>query len=312
MRHCTTPPLSLPQMTAVLSAFVLPVIVQHLARADTRQCGAYSVPADALVSGGRRATGGAFVVDHSLGDIGTVQTSGAFAGKSGYIGTLTDPAALTISATPTNVNEGSSRQLDATLVNDDATVTPLAPGAVAWTLVSGPIASLSASGLATAAPVFAHTPAVVRGLHLGRSNMVTLLVVNTGTDDFGSYAGDGLDDAWQAGFFGTNSALAGPGVDADGDGQTNAFEFVTGTAPNVTTSRFDVAVLEIGGSPGEKNVTFSHRYPDRMYFVDASSDLLGWNSLTSASTNDVGTTRTVRDLSAGEPQKFYRVRITKP
>jgi len=63
-------------------------------------------------------------------------------------------------------------------------------------------------------------------------------VINVGNDDFGSYAGDGLDDAWQVSYFGSDNPNAAPGADPDGDFMSNRGEYIAGTIPTNATSHF--------------------------------------------------------------------------
>ena len=68
------------------------------------------------------------------------------------------------------------------------------------------------------------------------------------------------------------------------------------------------------GQPDQRNLIFSPRLPDRTYTPQFRSDLLAgtWTTLTDIATSDDGDDRTVTDLSAVEPVKFYRIQITPP
>ena len=57
---------------------------------------------------------------------------------------------------------------------------------------------------------------------------VTITVLDWQGDSFGSYAEDGLSDAWQVNYFGINSSAAVAAADPDQDGQDNAFEYLSG------------------------------------------------------------------------------------
>ncbi|MEN9021767.1 MAG: hypothetical protein ABF370_14810, partial [Verrucomicrobiales bacterium] len=61
-------------------------------------------------------------------------------------------------------------------------------------------------------------------------------------DDFGSYAGDGLPDDWQVQYFGEDNADAGPNVDADGDGDSNLYEYHARLLPNDPTSFLSITL----------------------------------------------------------------------
>jgi len=74
-------------------------------------------------------------------------------------------------------------------------------------------------------------------------------------------------------YFGLDNPLAAPGLDPDGDGQDNLFEFIAGLDPTDAASRFRVDIAAVPGQPGQKQVTFSPRLADRTYVVRASADL---------------------------------------
>jgi len=282
----------------------------------SRSSANYNVPADTVDAGGRRGASANYSNDGSVGAIGGISSGGApqRLAKHGYIGQLYDVAALTLVANPSTVNEGSTRQLAANAVADDATALPLNASQVTWSVVSGPITSVSPGGLATAAIVYQNSPATVGGSYQGLASTVGLTVVNVGIDDYGAYAGDGLDDAWQVLYFGENNPRAQPGMDPDGDGQDNRHEYFSNTVPTDSLSKFNLSIGYVVGQPTHKDIIFSPRYPSRVYDVEFRNDLLGpaWSPLFGTTTNDVSTTRTVRDLNATGLEKYYRVRISLP
>ena len=134
-------------------------------------------------------------------------------------------------------------------------------------------------------------------------------------DNYGSYAGDGLDDSWQFQYFGLNNPDAAPAKDPDGDGQNNKFEFAAGLVPTDPLSRFLLRIEPVPGFPNKKNLTFSPRFVTRTYTVLASTSLGAgtWVSLPgSPPTVDDDSQRTVTDIDATPGRKFYRVEIAKP
>src|SRR6266508_2837105 len=86
--------------------------------------------------------------DGNIGGIGGISVVATKVAKHGYIGQLYDISGLTLAATPTTINEGGTRQLGAASVADDGTTVPVNASQVSWNVVSGPIISISASGLA--------------------------------------------------------------------------------------------------------------------------------------------------------------------
>ena len=133
-------------------------------------------------------------------------------------------------------------------------------------------------------------------------------------DNFGSYAGDGLDDSWQNQYFGLNNPDAEPRSDPDGDGQNNQFEFTAGIVPTDSDSRFDLRVEPVPGQPARKRLVFSPRRMDRTYSIFSSGGLEtnSWSELTDGIISDNGSERSVTDPNASQGRKFYRVRIVKP
>ena len=274
----------------------------------------YSIPTDTVDGGGRRATSAAYSNDGSIGGVGGLSTVGSPSetAKHGYPAQLFDVNSIVISANPTNINENSTRQLAAQLGYDDGSVSPLA-AAVAWSVVSGPLSGVNASGLVTATNVYQDTPAVVGGSAGGYNNTVGLLVLNTGIDDFALYAADGINDAWQVQYFGENNVNAFPGIDADGDGQTNYFEYVATTIPTDADSKFRFSINTVPGRPTFRDLRFSPVSVLRDYTVE-SRPVVGagiFDPLTGL-ISDAGIERTVTDTNAVGAEKFYRVRIKFP
>lgn len=276
----------------------------------------YGVPASTVDAGGSHAASASYQHDGSVGGIAGVSTVAAPAetAKHGYIAQLYEVAGLQLAAFPTSVDEGSSRQFQAAHLLDDATTVAADAGAVAWSVASGPIESISASGLATAGTVYQNTSATIQGDLGNFTAMLGLTVLNVGKDDYQAYAADGIDDDWQVLYFGAPpNANAGPAVDPDGDGQKNLFEFLAGVIPNDSASRFLLHVEPVTGQPAQKRLVFSPRLADRTYTVETNGDLGAvWLPLSGATVSDNGSERSVTDPNAGASRKFYRVDITKP
>ena len=285
--------------------------------AGPRSSAAYALPTETLDAGGLRSSSAAYTHDGSLGGIGGIGSAPAApvqTVKHSYIGQLFDPIALSVSATSTNVNETATRQLAATLHNDDATTQEVSSGLVSWSVLNGPITEISAAGLATAGVVFQDEAATVRGSFLGRIGSLGLKVINSDPDNFGSYAGDSLDDAWQVQYFGKDDPQACPGCDPDGDEQSNVFEYTAGTVPTDAASRFLLSISLVPGQAAQKDIVFSPRLASRTYVVQSAPELgtALFTPLPNITTADVGPIRTVRDLTAIPNHRFYRVSITFP
>lgn len=289
----------------------------HAARTSAN----YSIPTDSADAAGTQVQSASYSIKGSaVGEFGTsstaVTTSAAYSGKAGYVGELYDIVALSLSAPPSNnMNETTSRQLNAApLADDSSTLAALDPSTVAWSIISGPLASISSSGLALAGIVYQDTLATARGAAQSLSGQLNLNILNVSNDDFGAYAGDGIDDSWQVQYFGQPpNANAGPNADPDGDGLTNLFEFTAGLVPNDPNSRFVLKIQPVSGQPTQKNIIFSPIVSGRTYSVQFRTNLATgtWNPLTGTTQSDNGNQRTVTDISATGP-KFYRVQISKP
>jgi hypothetical protein len=276
----------------------------------------YSVPASTIDAGGARATSASYSQTGSVGGIAGISTASAPAetAKHGYIGQLTEVTGLQLAASPTTLNETTTRQVTAAQMLDDATTQAVDAATVNWSAVSGPIGSVSASGLVTATTVYQTTGATVQGTFAGNIGTLGLSVMNVEQDDYQAYAADGIDDDWQVLYFGAPpNANAGPTADPDHDGQKNLFEFLAGVVPNDPASRFLFRIEPVAGQPLQKKLVFSPRRLDRTYTVESNTDLgASWTTVSATTLLDNGTERTVTDPNASGAKKFYHVRIEKP
>lgn len=294
-------------------AALAPVMVALVSGAA---CGATRVTAnyvvnDTVAGGGGHLTSANYAMDGSLGGMGGIATQAApsVTLRQGYIAQLAEPTLLTITA-PASLNEGAGVQLGGFLTLDDNTLVPLG-GSLAWADVSYPFASLSVSGLLTAATVYADTYGVVTGRVADISGTATVLVLNTVPDDYGSYSGDGIPDSWQVQYFGLSNASAGATVDLFGTGD-NHFKYVCGLDPTNPASRFALDVITTQAD--WMVITFAPRWPDRSYTVQCSTNPSGgtFRDLAEYIIQDSNTVRRVTDVEASQPRKFYRIRISYP
>jgi len=292
------------------------LVLATAAHAGPRTSTNYNIPTDTTDAGGQRTTSTSYSNDGSVGGVVGISTvsSPAQTAKAGYIGQLYEVTALQLAASPATINETSTRQLSAAQVLDDDSTLAVSAASVTWSVMAGPLSGINASGLATAATVFEDSAATAQGAFEGLTGQLALTVLDTIPDNFGSYAADGLDDAWQNQYFSANPADAAPLLDPDGDGQNNFFEFTAGLIPTDPASRFLLRVEPVPGQPTQKNLVFSPRFVDRSYVVKFSTDLSPgpWGDATVSVPSDNGIERTVTDTAASETRKFYRVEITKP
>jgi len=264
--------------------------------------------------GGQRTTSANYTVDASIGTIGGISTAGGSTAKHGYVGQLTEVTGLSVTGLPSQVNEGATSQLSGIATMDDNSITALIDSDIKWSIPSWPLAAISASGVASAAVVYANASATVNGVYLGVSGSGSLLVLDTIPDNYGSYAGDGLPDSWQNQYFGLDNPNAAPNKDVTGTGQNNLFKYVAGLDPTNPASVFLLRVESITNQPSQKNLIFTPRYDGRTYTPMFRTNLLSgsWETLTNTNVTDNSTQRTVTDLEASQPQKFYRIQIGIP
>jgi len=294
-----------------LASVILTMLGLAVLHAESRSSTNYAIPAETFDAAGESATCASYASSSSMGGIVGTLTAAA-AGETanqGYIAQIPATTGLSLTATGASVNEGATLQVAAWEMLEDASRAAAAGKTVNWSIASGP-ASVNPTGLVTANIVYQDSAASVSGAYGGFTGTLALTVVNTNDDDFGSYAGDGLPDAWQVLYFGLNNPNAAPALDPDRDGFSNAFEYAAALVPTNAASRFLMEIQSVPGQPSQRRIIFSPRYEGRDYAVQTSPDLTNWSPLTSFSISDSGLQRTVTDLAATSTHKFYRVVIT--
>ena len=115
---------------------------------------------------------------------------------------------------------------------------------------------------------------------------------------------DSLPDSWEMQYLG--NLAAGPGNDADGDGQDNAAEYLTGSDPDNGTSRFMATVQPAGNG-------FSLVWPSlpgRLYQIQQSPSISGeWSLLQELPGSPAPATHTGLTIPASGDRRFYRVTV---
>jgi hypothetical protein len=315
-------------VTRICFLFLLPLAAWAGTSAD------YSIDPTVLDGGGALASSAAYTVNPSTG-LGAVGASANYALRSGYAGQLLDLLDITIAepSSPMTLNERATLQLAVTANCDDATKAVLSANDVTWSVQSGPLAGVNASGLVTAGSVYQDTAAVARAAMGNISDTVSLSVINTGLDDFAPYATDGLPDTWQVQYFGESSTRGGRAVDYDNDGVVNLLEFAFGTDPSQASGgslQWSGNTAITAGSPipyvsQSGTGTFSYRaaFSRRKdyaawgisYAVEFSGDLITWKTSTSTPTvlADDGTAQAVyvpyMTFVNGKKATFFRVKV---
>ncbi len=136
----------------LLAAVVLGTLAARLG-AQVSASADYSVTASSSDAGGGLAASADYANNGSVGGVYGSSTDGAdYVANDGYAAQLFDVTLLTIGGTPTSLAGGDTVQLTATETLDDGSTLPVDPSTVTWSVLSGPIASVSPSGVATAGP----------------------------------------------------------------------------------------------------------------------------------------------------------------
>ncbi len=118
---------------------------------------------------------------------------------------------------------------------------------------------------------------------------------------------DGLADAWELRHFGNLASTATD--DPDGDGQSNAVEFATGTLPLSGSSLFAATASNSGAGTltlGWPSV------PGKIYRIESGPAPGGpWSPLTTVPAADFPSATTSRtiDLTPSFPMRFYRIAL---
>lgn len=266
-----------------------------------------------LDAGGRRVSSANYSIEGGLGSIGGISSVAvpAMTARHGYAGQLYDVQSLALSTLLTNVNESGTSQLGIKAILDDATFLSLAATSVAWSVVSGPIASISASGLAMTTNVYQDTSATVRANYQSKFGTLPLTVLNVGTDDFGLYAYDGINDAWQVRYFGLNNHQGGPFSDPDGDGIRNESEFIADTNPTNAASYFRITAI----SNLPPRTVYFKSSADRAYTLISVSNLSSgvWSAVTHAGPRPgTGGQDSLSDTNVPPRGPFYRLKVELP
>jgi hypothetical protein len=123
----------------------------------------YLISANSINSGGNSAASTNYTQTASMGLIvmtSTASTSGTY--EEEFVSPAVSPVSLQVSAPMTSVADNSTLLLTAIEQLDDSTFTVESGTAVTWSVVSGPITSISSSGVVTPGNVTQTTPAVVQ------------------------------------------------------------------------------------------------------------------------------------------------------
>jgi hypothetical protein len=190
------------------------------AHAAQRSSASYSVITDTVDLGGDRSTSAIYTNDGNAGGAGGLSTATAANefSKDGYAGQLYDVTSLAVTAAtdPATVAGGATLPLGAWQVLDDGSFLAVDASSVAWSVVNGPVAGISSTGLASAGPVSQNTGATIQATYAGNTGLLGL-TVNPPAADFTSatqvpiisdgYSASGSSIALALGFAPTSGAV---------------------------------------------------------------------------------------------------------
>lgn len=208
---------------------------------------------------------------------GQSQSGSAEANLGGFIARLFDPVTLLFTPSPAEVAEGSELQLVATLrCDDDSTLKP-SPVEIDWSVDGGALAAIAADGMLTVGQVYADSIVRVTGSYGSLTSSLLVTIHNRGEDDFGIYANDGINDAWQVGYFGADNPLGNASADPDGDGCNNLLEFLSGYSPVDSAEHLAWRVVSLHGAKCQLEI--SKVQAGTVYEIESSTDLRDWMKL---------------------------------
>lgn len=157
-------------------------------------------------SGGTVQSAGEVQIAGFIGEPGVVSTGGDVVARQGGNSMIYYATGFAVAADTATINEQGAPDSDSTRTQlrgsvnyDDATVGPVGGALVAWAApaTNSSLASVSAEGMAQAAAVYQNTPASFSGSYAGMNATSSLTVLNVLPDNFGVWAGDTFDDAWE-------------------------------------------------------------------------------------------------------------------
>jgi hypothetical protein len=265
-------------------------------------CVAATQSVSVIDAGGQGSSSAKYTNTASFGAIGGFSGDSASAVyyQSGLVSMLNETSGFAVGPEDGAVIEQASVQLEASAVLEDGTRSISDPGDVNWSIAAGsatssggPLLAISATGVLTADAVDVHTEASIEATRLGQDYSLTITVLDWQGDSFGSYAEDGLSDAWQVSYFGINNNSAMAASDPDQDGQDNAFEYLSGADPTNASSRFQAWM-----SPGDsgQELSFSPFIESRSYRILHAADLSNpsWQNLDSLQITAIGDTSEIK------------------
>lgn len=291
-------------------AAVFAVLLCAGAHSEPARTGLHCRITTEIFDGGGKSESG-----HISNDAGTGGWSGSASNEAGIVdrenfaGQLVELVSLQMTASPTNLNEEAQLPMVVRASHSDGTLSSM-EDAVGWS-ITGPIASITPAGLATAGNVYEDTPARVQAEFDGLADAAQLMIFNVGHDDFGLYAADGVPDPWQVDHFGIGNPEGRGSEDPDEDTQDNLFEWGADLNPTSSASFFAMQIDGTGAATGSLSLVIHPVRPNRQYVPLFSLDLVNRppDTLPSYVQRDEGEDRIITDTDLAGTPKFYTIRI---
>lgn len=134
--------------------------------------------------------------------------------------------------------------------------------------------------------------------------------VQTDSVSKGALGTNGLPTAWSLQNFGTTAV--DPNADADGDGASNAQEYLAGTDPKSAASSLRITAFTFAPGGTVTTLTWSS-VPNRYYYVQKEPTLsLSWVDSGAGLIASGGASTGVGFGDSSAPSRFYRVQAVRP
>lgn len=293
--------------TLIVGAFLAALPLCGAVRSSTN----FIMETDTVDGGGGMMGSVSYAADASVGGgtaLGPPSSPGFFL-PSGMVAQLYEFVGIAINPQSGSVNETQPNQLYVTAFAGDGSVLPGLASSTSWSLVSGPILSISASGVAATDVVLNDATATAGGTWLGFYNTVSFGVLDSDPDNYYGYGNDGLPDLWQVANFGMPpNADAAPDANPDGDSDPNFDEWMTGHDPDDPADCFRFSITGRTGTVATFLVdkTISGRTYTLEYTTDYTTSPSGWTFVT-VETPGNQTDYTFQDTSSTDDRDFYHM-----
>ncbi len=290
--------------------------------AESRTSARYTlIQEETAEGGGGTVSAGRYRIDTSTGnaDPGGVSSSGPYVLRSGFIGSLADFKEIAVLSSNSGDpvpeisfhDESVPDRYSATFVFDDGSTVVRE---TVWQVLNGPIRlgpEFFGEQIVNFDPIFENRSARLQATMGNQERILDFQIRNTRPDNYREYAGDGLEDSWQVGFFGQPPRLdAGPDQDPDGDGDNNLMEFLTGHSPSDSGDRFGITLTKPTSDSAQ--VTLSKVIPGISYVLQRSTGddaLVDWSDIATFTTTTTELDFPVTDTTTAEAA-FYRVVVS--